>query len=56
MALIRALRETFTEELGGMIDEDEVWRNEELQKNTGRAKFERAKAEVVENEVYEEKL
>lgn len=56
VALIRALRETFTEELGGMIDEDEVWRNEELQKNTGRAKFERAKAEVVENEVYEDEV
>lgn len=29
VALVRALRETFAEDLGGMIDEDEAWRGEE---------------------------
>jgi len=29
VALVRALRETFAEELGGMVDEDEAWKNEE---------------------------
>ena len=27
VALVRALRETFVEELGGMIDADEAWTN-----------------------------
>lgn len=30
VALVRALRETFAEDLGGMIDEDEAWRNEDM--------------------------
>jgi phage recombination protein Bet len=30
VALVRALRETFVEELGGMVDEDEVWSNKDL--------------------------
>jgi len=30
VALVRALREAFVEDLGGMIDEDEAWRNEDL--------------------------
>lgn len=30
VALVRALRETFVEELGGMVDEDEAWKNETL--------------------------
>jgi len=29
VALVRALRETFAEDLGGMIDEDEAWRNDD---------------------------
>ena len=29
VALVRALRETFVEDLGGMIDEDEVWKDVE---------------------------
>lgn len=33
VALVRALRETFAEELGGMIDEDEAWQNKELNKS-----------------------
>ena len=28
VALVRALRETFAEDLGGMIDEDEAWTDE----------------------------
>lgn len=30
VALVRALRETFVEELGGMIDEDEAWSNKDM--------------------------
>lgn len=29
VAIVRALREAFVEELGGMVDEDEVWNKEE---------------------------
>lgn len=29
VALVRALRETFVEDLGGMIDEDEAWKTEQ---------------------------
>lgn len=29
VALVRALRETFVEELGGMVDEDEAWKTEQ---------------------------
>lgn len=32
VALVRALRETFTEDLGGMIDENENWNNNEVGK------------------------
>lgn len=32
VALMRALRETFVEDLGGMIDEDEAWQNKDLNK------------------------
>lgn len=31
VALVRALRETFTEDLSGMIDRDEVWDNETME-------------------------
>jgi phage recombination protein Bet len=31
VALVRALREAFVEDVGGMIDEDEVWRDENIQ-------------------------
>lgn len=34
VALVRALRETFTEDLGGMIDADEVWDNEPRKSQT----------------------
>jgi len=30
VALVRALRETFVEELGGMIDEDEAWSSKDM--------------------------
>lgn len=33
VALVRALRETFTEDLGGMIDENENWNNNNLGKS-----------------------
>lgn len=33
VALVRALRECFCEELGGMIDEDEVWEEKDLSKS-----------------------
>ncbi len=36
VALIRALREAFVEELGGMIDKDEDWENEDLNKSSKR--------------------
>lgn len=32
VALMRALRETFVEDLGGMIDEDEAWQSKDLNK------------------------
>jgi phage recombination protein Bet len=33
VALVRALREAFVEDFGGMIDESEAWRNEDLNQN-----------------------
>jgi len=36
VALVRALRETFAEELGGMIDEDESWSNETLDRQSNQ--------------------
>ena len=30
VAVVRALRETFVEDLGGMIDEDEAWSHKDL--------------------------
>ena len=39
VALVRGLRESFVEELGGMIDEDEVWDNKTTN-NTGKKHFE----------------
>lgn len=47
VALVRALRETFTEDLGGMIDQDEAWNNQELNSNKA---FEEPKIEIVEQE------
>ncbi len=32
VAVVRALRETFVEDLGGMIEEDEAWSNKDLNK------------------------
>ena len=37
-----------------MIDEDEVWRNEELQKIQVEQSLREQRQEVVENEVYED--
>ena len=34
VALVRALRETFTEDLAGMVDADEVWDNEHRKSQT----------------------
>lgn len=34
VALMRALRETFTEDLGGMIDEDEAWSEKDIRSTT----------------------
>lgn len=45
VALVRALRETFTEDLGGMIDQDEAW-NLQPQKEEARTH----KPEVVEQD------
>ena len=36
VALVRALRETFAEELGGMIDESESWNNETLERQSNQ--------------------
>ena len=36
VALVRALRETFAEELGGMIDESESWSNETLERQSNQ--------------------
>ena len=33
VALVRALRETFSEDIGGMIDESEAWDSKDLSKN-----------------------
>ena len=33
VALCRALRETFVEDCGGMVDADEVWNNDDLADN-----------------------
>jgi len=35
VALVRALREAFAEELGGMIDEDETWREDNSHRSSG---------------------
>lgn len=55
VALVRALRETFTEDLGGMIDEDEAWSNKDLGKQvSGMEKHNREPEEVevvVENTI-----
>lgn len=40
VALVRALREAFVEELGGMIDEDEAWRSEPRENNQNTIKQE----------------
>ena len=56
VALVRALRETFVEELGGMIDENEAWQNNEPRSNnqqiTKQADVfeEEIQAEVIEDE------
>lgn len=34
VALVRALRETFTEDLGGMIDKDEAWGSENIDRQS----------------------
>lgn len=34
VALVKALRETFAEDFGGMIDEDEIWDNKNLGRET----------------------
>lgn len=36
VALVRALRETFVEDLGGMIDADEAWNNQELNRDNAQ--------------------
>lgn len=52
VALVRALRETFAEELGGIIDEDEAWDNSEVKSkqvanNYVQIKQEQAQAELI---------
>ncbi|MCW8932190.1 MAG: phage recombination protein Bet [Gammaproteobacteria bacterium] len=59
VALVRALRETFAEELGGMIDESESWSNETLERQSSQNikaqkdtfENEAVDAEVVETEI-----
>jgi len=34
VAVVRALRETFVEDLGGMIDENEAWETKHLNEKT----------------------
>lgn len=54
VALVRALRETFTEDLGGMIDRDEVWEeNQEHRESTQQIEVQEDQfqdAEIVEFE------
>ena len=51
VALVRALRETFVEDLGGMIDEDEAWKQEELQRT--QTKQVQKQDDVIDAEVNE---
>lgn len=54
VALTRALRETFVEDLGGMIDKDEVWEVEAEQRQTSQPikqqKDEFQDVEIIEHE------
>lgn len=59
VALVRALRETFTEDLGGMIDKDEAWESENMDRQSPHTTkyqpdtFESEDAEVVEEDATE---
>lgn len=54
VALIRALRETFTEDLGGMIDKDEVWENETIEHRETKQPVKQQKDEFEDVEVIHE--
>lgn len=51
VALIRALREAFTEDLGGMIDKDEVWENENIEQREVNQEIKKQKDEFENTEV-----
>jgi phage recombination protein Bet len=51
VALVRALREAFVEDLGGMVDEDEVWNKEEPRQSTTQIKVQK---DVLDVEVVEQ--
>jgi len=55
VALVRALRETFVEDLGGMIDEDEAWKREDAPRASQSAPVQQSDpmSDVVEAEVEE---
>jgi phage recombination protein Bet len=56
VALVRALREAFVEDLGGMIDEDEAWTDNEPRKTTAEIEQQPdtfADAELVPDETTE---
>lgn len=56
VALVRGLRETFTEDLGGMIDRDEIWENETTEHREVKQapKQQKDNFEEVETEVIDE--
>ena len=49
VAVVRALRETFVEDLGGMIDENEAWENKHLQEKAPKVEI-IEQADVFESE------
>lgn len=52
VAVVRALRETFVEDLGGMVDEDEAWSNKDLaRKHEPIIQDEPIDVEIVEHEL-----
>jgi len=54
VALVRALRETFVEDLGGMIDKDEAWEeesNQQIKYQKDTFEDEVVEADVVETEI-----